>query len=71
MLESQIRLEDTNTLPIFIIGCYAQNSTQVLELLVFPMVGNLAVSLSAKTVALGFEFWLWGPYVNIDRKSVV
>ncbi|KAL0007236.1 hypothetical protein SO802_008738, partial [Lithocarpus litseifolius] len=37
-------------------GCYTQNNTQVLELLVFPMVGNLALSLSAKAVALGFEF---------------
>ena len=40
----------------YIIGCYTQNNTQVLELLVFPMVGNLALSLSAKAVALGFEF---------------
>ena len=40
----------------YIIGCYTQNNTQVLELLVFPMVGNLALSLFAKAVALGFEF---------------
>ena len=40
----------------YIIGCYTQNNTQVLELLVFPMVGNLALSLSVKAMALGFEF---------------
>ena len=40
----------------YIIGCYAKKNTQVLELLVFPVVGNLALSLSAKAMALGFEF---------------
>ena len=37
----------------YTIGCYTENNAQVLELLVFPMIGNFGTSLSAKAVAFG------------------
>ena len=37
----------------YTIGCYTENNAQVLELLVFPMIGNFGTFLSAKAVAFG------------------
>nr|POE82486.1 hypothetical protein CFP56_74213 [Quercus suber] len=48
-------------------GCYTENNAQVLELLVFPMIGNFGTSLSAKAVALVLEFWLWSPYNKLRQ----
>ena len=37
----------------YTIGCYTENNAQVLELLVFPMIGNFGTFLSAKALAFG------------------